>query len=249
MIRLNKFLSDAGVSSRRGADKLIEAGSVKVNGKVASVGMQVDESMEITVGKKVIAGPATKVVLMYNKPRGVVCTEDKRDRQNIIRILDYPQRVTYAGRLDKESEGLMIMTNDGDLINHIMRSRHHHEKEYRVTVDKEIDETFKQAMEAGVHIYDEEKKLDEVTRPAKVEIIGRYTFTIVLTQGLNRQIRRMCSALGFQVKSLLRTRIMQLELGSLPVGEYRKLSKEEIEDLYGREDAQGTDGRARLPFK
>ncbi|MCP1108822.1 23S rRNA pseudouridine2604 synthase [Lachnospiraceae bacterium PF1-21] len=252
MIRLNKFLSDAGVASRRGADKLIAQGRVKVDGQVATMGMQVDDSMEITVGKKVISGPATKVVLMYNKPRGVVCTEDKRDRHNIIRVMNYPERITYAGRLDKDSEGLMIMTNDGDLINHIMRARNHHEKEYQVTVDKEIDTAFKKAMESGVHIFDEEKRLDAVTRPAKVEIIGKNTFTIVLTQGLNRQIRRMCSALGFQVKTLRRTRIMNLELGSLPVGEYRKLRKEEIEELYGEQEespGNGAHGSARLPFK
>lgn len=246
MIRLNKYLSEAGVCSRREADKLIERGAVKVDGKRAELGMQVDETMEIKVNKKVVSEGSEKIVLAFNKPSGVVCTENRRDRNNIIKYIGYPKRITYAGRLDKDSEGLLIMTNDGDLIQHMMRAVNKHEKEYKVTVDKEITPEFLENMSAGVHIEDEEKKLDTVTREAVVSQIGKYTFTIILTQGINRQIRRMCEALGYKVKRLLRTRVMNIKLGSLPVGKYRELTKEELEKLYGQESKNEGAG---LPFK
>ncbi|MFV0362992.1 MAG: pseudouridine synthase [Suipraeoptans sp.] len=246
MIRLNKFLSEAGVCSRREADKLIEQGTIKVNGKRATLGMQVDETMEVKVGKKVISEGAEKIVLAFNKPSGIVCTENRRDRNNIIKYIGYPKRITYAGRLDKESEGLMIMTNDGDLIQHMMRAVNGHEKEYKVTVDKEITKEFLSSMSKGVHIVDEEKKIDAVTRTSKVTQIGKYTFSIILTQGLNRQIRRMCEALGYNVRKLLRIRIMNIKLGNLPIGKYRELTKEELDGLYG--DERENEG-ASLPFK
>lgn len=231
-VRLNKFLSEAGICSRREADKLIDSGRVFVDGIRAVPGMKVEEDQEVRVGKKIIGGREKKLVLAVNKPVGIVCTEDMREKKNIIRFLKYPTRVTYAGRLDKDSEGLLIMTNDGDLINGMMRARFEHEKEYKVTVDREITEAFISKMSQGVRIIDKEKSLDTVTRPCKVEQIGKYTFSIVLTQGLNRQIRRMCQALGYKVKTLVRVRIMNVELGNLKSGAYREIKGKELEDLY-----------------
>lgn len=231
-VRLNKYLSEAGVCSRREADKLIDSGRVYVDGMRAVQGMKVDETNEVRVGKKVIQGSNRKVVLAVNKPAGIVCTEDQREKKNIIRFLKYPMRVTYAGRLDKDSEGLLIMTNDGDLINGMMRARYEHEKEYKVTVDKEITDTFIREMSEGVHIVDKEKNLDVMTRPCKVEKIGKYTFSIVLTQGLNRQIRRMCQTLGYKVTKLVRVRIMNVRLDGLKSGEIREITGAEREKLY-----------------
>lgn len=231
-VRLNKYLSEAGVCSRREADKLIDSGRVFVDGVRAVQGMKVDETNEVRVGKKVIRGSERKVVLAVNKPAGIVCTEDQREKKNIIRFLKYPTRVTYAGRLDKDSEGLLIMTNDGDLINGMMRARYAHEKEYKVTVDKEITDTFIREMSEGVRIADKEKNLDVVTRPCKVEKIGKYTFSIILTQGLNRQIRRMCQALGYKVTRLVRVRIMNIHLDGLKSGEVREITGEERKKLY-----------------
>ncbi len=245
-MRLNKYLSEAGVCSRREADKLIESGRVTVDGKRAVPGMQVEEGQRVCVGKKVIHSKDEKVVLAVNKPVGVVCTEDRRVKNNIIQFLKYPSRVTYAGRLDKDSEGLLIMTNDGDLINLMMRARFGHEKEYKVTVHKEITDAFVEKMSQGVHITDEEKELDAVTRPCKVTKIGKYTFSIILTQGLNRQIRRMCEALGYKVTKLQRVRIMNIELGTLKTGEYRKLTKQELEGLYERAEAGKNAGTGEI---
>jgi 23S rRNA pseudouridine2604 synthase len=231
-IRLNKYLSDAGVCSRREADKLIESGRVTVDGRRAVPGTKVEDGQEVRVGKKVIKGSQAKVVLAVNKPVGIVCTEDQREKKNIIRYLKYPVRVTYAGRLDKDSEGLLIMTNDGDLINGMMRARYGHEKEYKVTVDKPLTDAFVKQMSEGVRITDKEKGLDAVTRPCQVTKIGKYTFTIILTQGLNRQIRRMCEALGYRVQKLKRTRIMNVQLGGLKPGAVRELKGQELEELY-----------------
>ena len=233
MIRLNKYLSEAGICSRREADRLIEAGRVTVDGVRAVPGKKVSEEQKICVGKKVIQGAEQKVVLAVNKPAGIVCTGDMKVKNNIIRFLHYPVRVTYAGRLDKDSEGLLIMTNDGDLINGMMRARFSHEKEYKVTVNKEITPEFIEKMSRGVHIRDREKNLDAVTRPCKVRKIGKYTFSIILTQGLNRQIRRMCEALGYKVTTLKRIRIMNVELGNLKPGEVRELTEQELKELYG----------------
>lgn len=232
MPRLNKYLSEAGVCSRREADRLIQAGKVTVDGRKAVPGMQVEPGQVVKVGKKEIREKNRKVVLAVYKPAGIVCTEDRREKKNIIRYLDYPVRVTYAGRLDKNSEGLLIMTNDGDLINGMMRARFLHEKEYQVKVDRPVTEEFLKKMREGVHIRDEEKGLDEVTRPCQAKAIGKYTFSITLTQGLNRQIRRMCQALGYEVKDLVRVRVMNIHLGGLKEGEYRKLTDQELEELY-----------------
>ena len=234
MIRLNKYLSEAGVCSRREADRLIESGIVTVDGKTAAPGMKVEDGQEVRVGKKVVKSKTEKTVLAVYKPAGIVCTEDKREKKNIIRFLNYPVRITYAGRLDKDSEGLLIMTNDGDLINGMMRARYAHEKEYKVRVNKEVTPEFIEKMSRGVHIRDKEKNLDAVTRPCTVKKTGKYTFSIILTQGLNRQIRRMCEALGYKVDVLKRIRIMNVELGDLKPGQVRELTEQELKELHGK---------------
>lgn len=244
-MRLNKFLSEAGVCSRREADRLIESGRVTVDGKKAVTGMQVNDTSEVKVGKKLIRSKDEKIVLAVNKPAGIVCTEDKRVKKNIIRFLKYPSRITYAGRLDKDSEGLLIMTNDGELINGMMRARYGHEKEYKVTVHKPVTDEFISRMAEGVHLTDKEKGLDAVTRPCTVRKTGGCTFTIILTQGLNRQIRRMCEALGYKVNRLVRTRIMNIELGSLKPGAYRKLTEQELKELYEQTEKGKNEGISR----
>ena len=225
-VRLNKYLSEAGVCSRREADRLIESGKVTVDGVTAQMGMRVTAGQIVKVGKKTVSKQDEMIVLAVNKPKGIVCTEDQRERDSIVRFLNYPVRVTYAGRLDKDSRGLLLMTNNGDIINQMMRAANRHEKEYKVTVDKEITEQFIKKMSEGVPI------LDTVTRPCTVKKIGKYPFSIILTQGLNRQIRRMCAAFGYEVKDLVRIRIMNIRLGSLKEGAYRKLTDEELEELY-----------------
>ena len=225
-VRLNKYLSEAGVCSRREADRLIESGKVTVDGVTAQMGMRVTAGQIVKVGKKTVSKQDEMIVLAVNKPKGIVCTEDQRERDSIVRFLNYPVRVTYAGRLDKDSRGLLLMTNNGDIINQMMRAANRHEKEYKVTVDKEITEQFIKKMSEGVPI------LDTVTRPCTVKKIGIYTFSIILTQWLNRQIRRMCAAFGYEVKDLVRIRIMNIRLGSLKEGAYRKLTDEELEELY-----------------
>lgn len=225
-VRLNKYLSEAGVCSRREADRLIESGKVTVDGVTAQMGMRVTAGQIVKVGKKTVSKQDEMIVLAVNKPKGIVCTEDQRERDSIVRFLNYPVRVTYAGRLDKDSRGLLLMTNNGDIINQMMRAANRHEKEYKVTVDKEITEQFIKKMSEGVPI------LDTVTRPCTVKKIGKYTFSIILTQGLNRQIRRMCAAFGYEVKDLVRIRIMNIRLGTLKEGAYRKLTDEELEELY-----------------
>ena len=245
MPRLNKYLSEAGVCSRREADRLIQAGKVTVDGRKAVPGMQVEPGQVVKVGKTEIREKNRKVVLAVYKPAGIVCTEDRREKKNIIRYLDYPVRVTYAGRLDKNSEGLLIMTNDGDLINGMMRARFLHEKEYQVKVDRPVTEEFLKKMREGVHIRDEEKGLDEVTRPCQAKAIGKYTFSITLTQGLNRQIRRMCEACGYKVERLLRVRIMNIRLGNMKPGDVRELSEQELKELYGEIKAGQDAGTGR----
>lgn len=225
-IRLNKYLSEAGVCSRREADRLIETGRVTVDGQRAQTGMRIVPGQVVKVGNKVVSKQDEMIVLAVNKPRGIVCTEERRERDSIVRFLNYPVRVTYIGRLDKDSHGLLLMTNNGDIINKMMRAANKHEKEYKVTVDKEITEDFLKKMAAGVPI------LDTVTRPCTVKKIGKYTFSVILTQGLNRQIRRMCEALGYEVKDLLRVRVMNITLDGLKDGQYRKLTDQELNELY-----------------
>ena len=225
-VRLNKFLSEAGVCSRREADRLIESGKVTVDGKRAETGMRIHPSQTVCVGRKIISRQNEMVLLAVNKPVGIVCTEEKKERNNIVRFLKYPTRDTYIGRLDKDSEGLLLMTNNGDIINKMMRAGNCHEKEYKVTVNKPVTKEFIEKMGAGVPI------LDTVTRECEVEAIGKYKFRIVLTQGLNRQIRRMCEYFGYKVTRLERIRVMNIELGNLKPGEYREVTDEEIQKLY-----------------
>lgn len=220
-MRLNKYLSDAGVCSRREADRLIDEGKVLVNGKPAVTGMRVTDNDRVMVNNKPVKRSEEKILLLMNKPRGIICTSQKRERPNVIEFLNYPQRIYPVGRLDKESEGLLLLTNNGDLVNRIMRAGNFHEKEYVVTVDKSIDQNFVKSMSRGVPI------LDTVTRPCKVKMINEKTFRIILTQGLNRQIRRMCEYLGYEVVRLKRIRIMNLKLDGLKVGAYRHITENE----------------------
>lgn len=229
MMRLNKYIAACGICSRREADRLIENGRVCVNGQTAVSGTQVSDADFVEVNGKLVKPVSEKVVLAYYKPVGVTCTEkDKYAAKTIVEAVNYPVRLTYAGRLDKESEGLMIMTNDGELIQRMMKGANCHEKEYVVKVDKEITDSFLDKMSKGVYL----KELDETTRPCSLERIGKYTFKIVLTQGLNRQIRRMCAYFGYEVHRLVRIRIMNVELKELKTGEYRELQGEELFNLY-----------------
>ena len=226
-VRLNRFLSDAGFCSRREADRLIEAGRVTVDGTKAELGTRVRPGQVVKVGSKVVRQNDRMVLIAFNKPRGIVCTTDRvREKNNIIDYIHYSERIYPIGRLDKDSEGLILLTNDGTIVNHILKASQYHEKEYIVRVNKKITDEFIQGMSKGVPI------LDTVTRPCKVEKIGKYTFSIILTQGLNRQIRRMCEALGYQVRELIRVRIMNIHLGRLKEGEYRKLTDAELNELY-----------------
>lgn len=228
-IRLNKYLAECGVCSRRDADRLIEQGRVTVNGHPAAMGTKLNGSETVTVNGKRLAGRNKTVVLAFNKPLGVTCSERDAHAEKLIKdMIHYPVRVTYAGRLDKDSEGLILLSNDGGLIHAAMKGANRHEKEYTVKVDRELTQDVLAKMAAGVYL----KELDLTTRPCEIKQIGKYTFQIVLTQGVNRQIRRMCQAFGYQVKSLLRTRIMNVLLGNLKPGEYREIMGEELHLLY-----------------
>ena len=220
--RLNKYLSEIGYCSRRAADRLIEEKRILVNGELPEMGQKVspEDSIEIN-GKKVQDQKKEHVYLAFNKPVGIVCTTDQRDKDNIIDFINYPQRIFPIGRLDKPSEGLILLTSNGDIVNRILRSRYNHEKEYIVTVNKLVNDDFIRRMSNGIPI------LDTVTKKCSVEAISKFTFRIILTQGLNRQIRRMCEYLGYEVTKLKRVRIMNIKL-NCPVGMYLHLSEKEI---------------------
>ncbi len=222
-VRINKYLSEAGICSRREADRRIAEGFVTINGKAAAMGDKVFPGDKVMYGKKEVSKEEAVILLAVNKPVGIVCTAQKRERDNIIDFLRYPKRIYPIGRLDKDSHGLLLMTNQGDLVNKIMRSRYFHEKEYLVRVNREVTGEFLQGMSKGVYL----EELDAMTRPCKVEKVGRYTFRMILTQGLNRQIRRMCQAFQYRVVDLKRIRIMNIRLGDLKDGAYREVSKEE----------------------
>jgi len=227
-IRLNKYIADAGICSRRQADSLIEDGRVTIDGVVCENGMRVLPSMQVCIDGKEIAAPKEeKVYLAFNKPRGIVCTAEKKEKNNLIDYLNYPVRITYCGRLDKDSEGLLILTNDGDIINDMMRARNNHEKEYIVKVNKTIDDSFIKGMSEGVYL----KELDITTRKCKIKKMSDKEFSIILTQGLNRQIRRMCENFDMKVTNLKRVRVMNIELGNLKTGSFRELTKEELTNL------------------
>ena len=226
LTRINKYLSEAGYCSRRAADKLLDQGRITINGKKPEMGTKVAPNDVVKVDGELISTPTDKLVyLAFNKPVGIVCTTDTGvEKDNIIDYINYPKRIFPIGRLDKPSEGLIFLTNDGDIVNKILRARNNHEKEYLVTVSRPVSPKFIQRMGNGIPI------LDTVTRKCEVEQIGKFKFKIILTQGLNRQIRRMCEFLDYKVVSLKRIRIMNIEL-DLPVGQWRDLTNKELKEI------------------
>ncbi len=226
-IRINKYLSEAGYCSRRGADRLVEEGKVTINGEISEMGTKVNEGDQVEVEGQIIQKSTKQknIYLAFNKPIGIVCTTDRRvEPDNIIDFINYPTRIFPIGRLDKPSEGLILLTNDGDIVNKILRARNNHEKEYVVSLNHPINSDFIQRMSNGVEI------LGVKTKNCLVHQLGPKKFKIILTQGLNRQIRRMCESLGYRVQSLKRVRIMNIEL-DVPTGKYRELTKEELLEL------------------
>jgi 23S rRNA pseudouridine2604 synthase len=224
-LRLNKYISETGLCSRREADARIEAGRVTINGVVATLGTQVAAGDVVCVDGKPVGGQERHVYIALNKPVGITSTVEPHVAGNLLEVVKYPQRIFPIGRLDKDSEGLLLLTNNGDIVNEILRSENEHEKEYVVTVDRPVTEIFLNGMASGVRI------LGTVTKPCKVRRIGAATFRIILTQGLNRQIRRMCSFFGYKVLKLQRVRIINLELGDLKPGQWRQLAAEEVRGL------------------
>lgn len=224
-ININKYISSTGICSRREAERFIEQGLVKINGETAILGNRVREGDEVTLKGKALQPKAKPVYIALNKPVGVVCTTDSKEPKNIVRYLNYGQRLFPIGRLDKPSEGLIFLTNDGDIVNKILRAGNNHQKEYIVEVDADIDEDFVRRMSGGLPI------LGKITKKCQVEKIGRRSFKIVLTEGLNRQIRRMTSYLGYEVTRLQRSRIMNISLEGIKYGEWRELNSEEVSGL------------------
>lgn len=225
-MRINKFLSEAGIVSRRGADKWIEDGRVTINGQPAELGSRVEQGDEVRVDGKPVKTEEQLVYIVLNKPVGITSTTERHIEGNVVDFVNHPLRIFHIGRLDKDSDGLLLLTNDGDIVNEILREEHGHEKEYIVTVDRPITKEFIHKMESGVEI------LDTITKPCKVKQLGPRKFNITLTQGLNRQIRRMCSALGYNVRRLQRTRIMNIHLGNLPIGQWRDLTDKELKEMF-----------------
>jgi 23S rRNA pseudouridine2604 synthase len=226
-VRINKFISETGFCSRREADKLVETGKVTINGEIAVLGSQAEQGDDVRVNGKRIGEQRRHVYIALNKPVGITSTSESHIKGNIVDFVGHAERIFPIGRLDKDSEGLILMTNDGDVVNPILRSEGKHEKEYIVTVDKPLTEAFVRGMSQGV------KVLGSLTLPCKVTRVGDRTFRIVLTEGRNRQIRRMCEAFGYHVRKLKRVRIMNIHLGELPVGKWRDLSEDERRELFG----------------
>lgn len=224
-VRLNKAISDSGLASRRQADKLIEKGLVTINGKTAGLGDRVFPEDEVRVDGKLLPKSGKPVYIILNKPVGITCTTNKRFDDNVVDFVNHPERIYPVGRLDKPSEGLLLMTNDGSIVNKILRAANEHEKEYIVSVDRKITDDFIEKMRSGVPI------LDTITKKCEVEKIDDFTFRIILVQGLNRQIRRMCEYLNYKVVSLKRIRLINIELGDLPTGKWRNLSDSELKNL------------------
>ena len=226
--RINKYLSEVGYCSRRMADRLIAEGKVTINGEVPEIGSKVEEGDNVEVnGQRIKKSKNKNIYLAFNKPAGIVCTTDRKvEPNNVIDFIKYPKRIFPIGRLDKPSEGLIFLTNDGDIVNKILRSRNNHEKEYIVSVNRTINRDFIQSMSNGVKI------LDTITKNCLVKQLGPKKFKIILTQGLNRQIRRMCESLGYRVQSLKRIRIMNIKL-DVPTGKYREFTKDELFELNG----------------
>ncbi len=224
-ISLNKYISDTGICSRREADKFIETGRVRLNGVVAIKGNRVEEGDEVLLDGKPLRNNPKRIYIAFHKPRGLTCTTDLRDKTNVISYINHPQRIFPIGRLDKDSEGLIFLTNDGDIVNKILRSRNGHEKEYIVVVDKELAPDFVRRMSNGIPI------LGTTTKKCMVEQKGRSIFRIILTQGLNRQIRRMCEYMGYDVIKLKRTRIMSIKLDDLAPGKWRYFTEVEMQEI------------------
>ena len=232
--RLNKYIADSGYCSRREADRLIQEGRVKIDGRTGSLGDKVLPGMTVICDGKKLSGDGEKVYIALNKPRGIVCTADPREPMNVVDYIGYPIRIFPVGRLDKDSEGLLLLTSDGEIVNRLLRASGGHEKEYEVEVDKPLTREFMEKMMSGVEI------LDTVTLPCKLRRTGARSFNLVLVQGLNRQIRRMCEALGFTVQKLRRVRINCLKIGALQPGQWRELSEKEVRDLM--ESIKGSTG-------
>ncbi len=228
--RINKYLAEAGICSRREADRLVEAGKVLINGEIATNGTKVFPGDKVSVNGKEVSGPDRKVYLAFYKPAGIVCTAEKREENNIMDYIDYPVRVTYCGRLDKDSEGLLFLSNDGDFSQMLMKGSHGHEREYLVRVNKPVTDDFLSSMEKGVYL----PELKVTTKKCKIRKISDVTFTITLTQGLNRQIRRMCRQFDYHVRFLKRVRIENVQLGDMDPGSFRELEKEELAELKRR---------------
>lgn len=227
LVRINKYLAEAGICSRREADRKIEASEVTIDGKIAQSGDKVMKGQVVCVNGIPVQKEEEMILLAMNKPVGIVCTAEKREKNNIIDYLNYPKRIYPVGRLDKDSEGLLLLTNNGDIVNKMMRAGNMHEKEYIVTVNKPISDSFIRGMAGGVLLVE----LNATTRKCHVKKLSNKTFKIVLTQGLNRQIRRMCEYFGYRVEKLVRVRIMNIELGDLKIGEYRAVTDEEYQKL------------------
>jgi 23S rRNA pseudouridine2604 synthase len=230
-MRLNVYISSTGLCSRREADTLIREGKVKINGQIAGLGISVGEGDVVEIGGKKIIKKVPDIYIAFNKPVGITCTTERHVKGNIIDFINHPQRIFPIGRLDKDSEGLILLTNDGSIVNEILREENHHEKEYAVTVDKPVTPDFIKAMSNGVRIFNPVKQQYTRTKPCKVIRNSDRSFKIILSQGLNRQIRRMCETLGYHVVKLKRTRIMQIELKDLKTGAWRSLSEDEIASL------------------
>lgn len=230
-MRLNKFISSTGICSRREADKLIEEGKVLINGAVAAFTSQITEQDVVTVNGKTLQMRPPEVIIALHKPRGITCTTELEIEGNIIDYIQYPERIFPIGRLDKDSTGLILLTNNGDLVNAMLRSEHHHSKEYIVRVDKPVTAEIIKKLSTGIQIYNPVHNRYETTNPCEVNLINPHTFRMILTQGLNRQIRRMCTACGLHVQSLKRVRFLTIPLGELKEGSWRQLTAKEIADL------------------
>lgn len=230
-MRLNKYISSTGLCSRREADKQIEQGKVKVNGEVALLGTKVQDTDIVEINGKVIQKKVNDVYIALNKPVGITSTTERHIKGNIIDFINYPERIFPIGRLDKDSEGLILLTNDGSIVNKILREENNHDKDYIVTVDKNIDEEFIKNMSNGVKIFNPVKNSYTITKKCNIVQINKRTFKITLSQGLNRQIRRMCSTCGYKVLKLKRTRIINISLKDLPIGKWRYLTGEELKDI------------------
>lgn len=226
-VRINKYLSEAGICSRREADRRIAAGLITINGKVAVIGDKVFPEDKVMCGKEEVSKEEEMILLVVNKPRGIVCTAEKREKDNIVDFINYPKRIYPVGRLDKDSHGMVLMTNQGDLVNEIIRARNFHEKEYIVKVNRDITEEFLEGMSGGVYL----EELDATTRPCRIEKVGRRAFRMILTQGMNRQIRRMCEVFSYRVMDLKRVRIMNIHMGDLKEGTYREVTAGEWKEL------------------